>query len=183
MNNEKFKEYAVETIKLLKKQALKAKKDADNPKGGFKDYVQGTIMGYYSIINLLKHQAFVFCIDQKELRLADIKPDIDLLGLHENPDVLSIEDGWSIDRMTEEKVRMYLSDTIKLLIEQAMAAKKNTIHPEKGSEDYSRGELMAYYRVIHLMENRASLFNLDQKELGLSSIEFSHQSIVFCSQR
>ncbi len=86
MSNEKFKKYAIATIKMLKKLALEAKKDADNPKS-FKDYAQGVIMGYYSIVNLLKHQAFVFCIDQKELGLADIKPDVDLLGLHRNPDI------------------------------------------------------------------------------------------------
>ena len=51
---------------------------------------QGVLMGYYSIVTLFKHQAFTFCIDQKEIGLAEIIPDIDLLCMgsptNRNPD-------------------------------------------------------------------------------------------------
>ena len=75
MNDAKFKGYLFDSITLLKELARKAKVEADNPKEGSKGYTEGVIMGYYSIITLLKHEAF--CIDQKELGLADIKPDIE----------------------------------------------------------------------------------------------------------
>jgi hypothetical protein len=79
MNDEKFKGYLTDFISLLKEQA---KKDADNPKEGFEEYSQGELIAYYSVISLLKHEAFVLNMDEKELGLADINPDADLLGLH-----------------------------------------------------------------------------------------------------
>ena len=171
MRDEKFKRYIIDTITLLKKQAIEVKKDADNPKEGFKNYSQGVIMGYYSIINLLKHQAFAFCIDQKELGLADIKPDIDLLGLHRNPDINFEDDNWAIDVMNEEKIIGYLSDSIQLLKKQAIEAKKDADNPQEGSEDYNQGHLMAYHSVISLMKHQAFLFNMDEKEFGLADID------------
>jgi hypothetical protein len=47
MDDEKYKGYLTDFISLLKKQAKKAKKDADNPKEGFEDYSQGELMAYY----------------------------------------------------------------------------------------------------------------------------------------
>lgn len=170
MSDEKFKRYIIYTITLLKKQAIEAKKDADSSNGGLKDYYQGVLMGYYSIINLLKHQAFVFCMDQKELGLSDIKPDIDLLGLHRNPNVDFGEDNWTIDAMDEAKVKGYLSDSIKLLKEQVLEAKKNADNLKEGSKDYSKGEVMAYHQVISLLKHQASAFNIDQKQLDLADI-------------
>lgn len=171
MNDEKFKGYIIDTITLLKELARKAKKDADKPKEGFEDYTQGVIMGYYSIITLLKHQAFAFCMDQKELGLADINPDIDLLGLHRNPDIDFGEDNWAIDVMNEERVKGYLSDSITLLKEQAREAKKDADRPEEGFEDYNKGHLMAYHTGISLMKHQASAFNIDEKEIGLANID------------
>ena len=95
MINEKFKRYIVDTIILLKELIGNAK--TNNQKQGSSGYAQGVVMGYYSIITLLKHEAFVFCIDQKELGLADIKPDLDLLGFANNDDVVFEEGNWSID--------------------------------------------------------------------------------------
>ena len=170
MNNEKFKGYIIDTITLLKELARKAKKDADNPKEGFEDYNKGVLMGYYSIITLLQHQAFAFCIDQKELGLADIKPDIDLLGLHRNPDIDFGEDKWAIDVMNDERAKGYLSDSITLLKEQAREAKKDADKPEKGNEDYNQGHLMTYHSVFSLLKHQALVLNMDEKELGLSDI-------------
>ena len=171
MSNEKFKTYAVDTIALLKKRALEAKKDADNPKDSLKEYAQGVVMGYYSIINLLKHQAFAFCIDQKELGLADIKPDVHLLGLHRNPDIECEEDNWAIDVINEEKIKGYLTDTIILLKEQAIEAKKEADNPKEGSKDYSKGELKAYCFAFSLLKNQAEAFNIDQEDIGLADTE------------
>ena len=169
MKNKKFKKYIASTIFLLKELARKAKLAADNSKESSNDHAKGVIMGYYSIITLLKREAFVFCIDQKELGLADINPDIDLLGLRRNPDVDFGEDNWSIDVMNEEKIKAYLSNSIKLLKDQAAEAKKEADTPKKDSEDYNKGELMAYCSVFSLLKHQASIFNIDEKELGLAN--------------
>lgn len=172
MNKEKFKRYIIDTIISLKELAKKAKVEADNPKENYKDYAQGVIMGYYSIITLLKHEAFAFCIDQKELGLADIKPDVDLLGLGRNPDVGVGEDNWAIDVMHEEKIKGYLIDAITLLKEQAIEAKKEADNPREGFEDYNKGELMAYFSLFSLLKHQASIFNINEKELGIADIEW-----------
>ncbi len=82
MDNEKCKGYLIDFIALLKDQALEAKQDADKPEKGKDEFYQGHLMAYYSVVSLLKHQAFTFDLDEKELGLADIDPDTDLLGLH-----------------------------------------------------------------------------------------------------
>ncbi len=171
MNNGKFKRYVVAAITFLKKLARKAKADADNPKEGSNDYAEGIVMGYYSIITILKNQAYAFCIDQKELGLADVKPDIDLLGLHRNPDVDFEEDNWTIDVMNEERVKGYLSNSITLLKERAKEAKKEADNSKEDSKGYNKGELMAYHTVISLMKNQAFVFNIDGREIGLADIE------------
>ena len=171
MNDEKCKGYIVDVISLLKGLAIKAKKNQDNSKEGFEDYNKGLVMGYYLIITLLKNQAFAFCIDQKELGLADIKPDIDLLGLPRNLDIDFGEDNWEVDVITEEKVKGYLIDLISLLKDQAREAKLDVDNLEKDSHEYNRGLLMAYYEVIATMKNQASSFGLEQKDLGLADIE------------
>jgi hypothetical protein len=156
---------------LLNGLVRNAKKDADNPREGFKDYTQGVIMGYYSIVTLLKHQAFVFCVDQKELGLADIKPDIDLLGLHRNPDIDFEEDNWAIEVMNEERVKGYLSDSITLLKERAREAKKDKHNSKEGFEDYNKGSVMAYCSVFSLLKRQAAAFNIDEKKLGLADLD------------
>lgn len=171
VSNEKFKKYVVDTITLVKELARKAKLEADNPKEELEGYAQGVLMGYYSVINLLKHEAFAFCIDQKELGLADIKPDVDLLGLGRNPEVDFEEDNWAIDVMNEEKAKEYLSDSITLLKEQARDAKKEADNPKEGFEDYNKGELMVYCSLFSLLKRQASVFKIDEKELGLIDIE------------
>jgi hypothetical protein len=172
MSNEKFKGYIFKTISLLKELATKAKKNADNPKEDFEEYNKGIVMGYYSIITLLKQQAFAFCIDQKELGLADIKPDVDLLGLGRNPNVDVGEDNWAIDVMHEEKIKGYLIDSITLLKEQAIEAKKEADNPKEGFEDYNKGELMAYSSLFSHLKHQASIFNINEKELGIADIEW-----------
>jgi len=86
MDDERVKGYLIDSIILLKEQARAAKKDGDNPKEGFEDYNKGSVMAYCSVLSLLKHQAFAFNIDEKELGLDDIDPEVDLLGLHTRND-------------------------------------------------------------------------------------------------
>lgn len=170
MNNGKLKRCIIDTMTLLKDLAHKAKAEADNQKKASKGYAEGVIMGYYSIITLLKQEAFAFCIDQKELGLADIQPDVDLLGLCRNPDVDFGEDNWAIDVMTEEKIKGYIHDSIRLLKEQAREAKKEADNPKEGYEDYNKGEWMAYYSLFSLLKHQASVFKIDEKELGVADI-------------
>jgi hypothetical protein len=171
MNNEKFKKYTIDTISLLKELARKAKLEADNEKEVSKGYAEGVIMGYYSIITILKHEAFAFCIDQKELGLADIKPDLDLLGLGRNSDVDSEEDNWGIDVINEEKIKGYLIDSMTLLKEQAREAKKEVDNPKEGFEEYNKGQLMAYCTAISTIKNQAHFFCLTQEDINLADIE------------
>ncbi len=171
MSKNKFKKYIIDIIKLLKKQAKEVKEDADNPKEGFEDYTQGVIMGYYSIITLLKHQAFAFCIDQKEFGLADIKPERDLLDLHRNPEMDFEEDNWTNEVLDEEKAKGYLFDSISLLKEQAREAKIDASNLREGNNSYNEGHLMAYHKVIEFMKNQTEVFNINQEEIGLADIE------------
>jgi len=171
MSNEKFKRYIIDTIASLKKLARKAKVEADNQQKGSHGYTEGVIMGYYAIITLLKHEAFAFCLDQKELGLADIKPDVDLLGLGRSPDVDFGEDNWAIDVMNEEKIEGYLIDSITLLKEQAIEAKKAVDNPKEGFEDFNKGELMAYSSLFSLLKHQAFVFNISEKELGMTGVD------------
>ena len=115
MNDEKFRNYTNNLIGLIKKQAMNAKKDVENAKEVLKSYFQGVVMGYYSIITLFKHKAFAFRIDQKELRLADINPEEDLLDFHRNPNIEPdlLEEHWTMDPINEEVIEWYLQDIPK----------------------------------------------------------------------
>lgn len=168
MNNGKYKGYLTHTITKLKEQAKKMKKDIDLPNDCLKEFAEGAIMGYYSIFSLLKHQAFVFCMDQKELGLADIKPDEDLLDLHRNPEVDFGEDNWTIDEMNEEKVKGYLIDSIRILKEQFLGEKKDLL---KEAKDYNKGSTMAYHSAFSLLKHEARHYNIDQNEIGLTDVD------------
>ncbi|MES2273257.1 MAG: hypothetical protein V4487_03605 [Chlamydiota bacterium] len=87
MDDKKYKGYIADFVSILKKQALEAKQDADKPKKGYEDFNQGHLMAYHAVFSLLKHEAFVLNINEKELGLADIDPDADLLGLHKRNDI------------------------------------------------------------------------------------------------
>ena len=88
MSDENFKGYVIESITLLIEQARRAKKDSEKSNDG---YNKGIVMAYCSVISLLKYQAHTFNIDERDIGLADIDPEADLLGLHTRKDV-SYED-------------------------------------------------------------------------------------------
>lgn len=167
MNNstEKHLKYLLATLNLLKKQVLEAKKDNST------DYSEGLLMGYYPIIRLFKHQAFALCIDQREINLAEFKPDADLLGIHWNAELGVEEDNWAIDVIDEEKIKGYLAYTIDLLKEQAIKAKQEKDSMSGISEDYSKGELNAYFSVFSLMKKQARAFDINQEDISLADTE------------
>ena len=117
---------------MIKGQALETKKEVDHARKDQVDFFKGKIMGYYSIVTLFKHQAFVFCIDQKELGLSGIDPQVDLLGLGRNTEIDLVEDNWAIDPISDEKIKNYLNDLSIILKEQYIEAKKI---PERSQKD------------------------------------------------
>ncbi len=156
------KEHLIAVIEVLKELAKNtAIKNKNNPVNS--DYVNGMLLGYYSIINLFKHQAFVFCVDQKELGLADINPDIDLLGLNRNIDVDFGEGNWKTEILSEEKIQSYLIDLLTLLKDQAAATKKEF---NDENSDFKKGELMAYFFLFYILKNWAVFFDLKEELLN-----------------
>lgn len=77
--NEKYKDYLIDLISLIKKQAKEAKQDANHPKKGSENFNNGYLMAYHTVIEFMKNQAWAFNIDQKEIGLDDIEPERDLL--------------------------------------------------------------------------------------------------------
>ena len=72
----------------LKERALKAKVEADAPNEKCADYYNnGYLMAFHEVIDFMKQQAPFFELDQKEVGLDDIDPDVDLLSLRRRTDV------------------------------------------------------------------------------------------------
>ena len=79
MEDEKYKNYLIDLISIIKKQAKEAKLEADHPKQGYDSFNNGYLMAYHTVIEFMKNQTEVFNIDQKDVGLADIEPERDLL--------------------------------------------------------------------------------------------------------
>ncbi len=79
MDSESLKNYMKCVSMLLKDNARKSKVDADNPKEGDADYNTGYLMAYHEVIAIMKNQASAFGLEQKDIGLADIEPEKDLL--------------------------------------------------------------------------------------------------------
>ncbi|MCP5504458.1 MAG: hypothetical protein H7A41_04820 [Chlamydiales bacterium] len=171
MKHVKYKKPLIFLISLIKKQALHTKKEMSNSPKDRTDYFSGKIMGCYSIVTIFKHQAFAFCIDQKELSLAEIDPQVDLLGLRRNTEIDPVEDNWAIDPMNDETIKGYLINSCMILKEQYIEAKKSLTEAEEIDKEYCKGELTAYHEVIATMKNQAPIFHIDEKDIGLSDID------------
>lgn len=75
-----LKHYIQEISCLLKENAKQAKLEVKDPKTKDSlDYNIGYLMAYHEVITIMKNQAYVFNIDQKEIELEDIEPDRDLV--------------------------------------------------------------------------------------------------------
>ena len=80
MDEKNFIYYIREISCLLKDNAKQAKLDADHPKeGDSADFNSGFLMAYHQVIAIMKNQAPVFDLEQKDIGLADIEPERDLL--------------------------------------------------------------------------------------------------------
>lgn len=79
MENEKYKNYLIDLISIIKKQAKEAKIEADHPKEGYDSFNNGYLMAYHTVIEFMKNQTEIFNINQEDIGLADIEPERDLL--------------------------------------------------------------------------------------------------------
>lgn len=77
--DEKYKNYLTDLISIIKKQAIAAKHEADHSKDGYESFNNGYLMAYHAVIEFMKNQTEVFNINQKDIGLADIEPERDLL--------------------------------------------------------------------------------------------------------
>ena len=55
MNNEKYKNYLIDLISIIKKQAKEAKLEADHPKDGYDSFNNGYLMAYPTVIEFMKN--------------------------------------------------------------------------------------------------------------------------------
>ncbi len=80
MNNEKYKNYLHDLGGLLKEKAIEAKFDKKNSfELEERVYKTGYLMAFHEVIDLMKQQAMAFGIEQKDIGLAGIDADLDLL--------------------------------------------------------------------------------------------------------
>ena len=89
MDEQRYKTYFYNFIIALKERAKEAKKEWDLDQSGEREdffFTQRSMVAYHTLISFLKRQADAFSIDQKELGLADIDPDRDLIDLSKSND-------------------------------------------------------------------------------------------------
>ena len=79
MKDDKFKNYIYDLGKMLKEKAREAKRDKDTSSNGDDNYKIGYLMAFHEVIDLMKQQAVVFKIEQKEIGLEDIDAESELL--------------------------------------------------------------------------------------------------------
>lgn len=79
MNDVKYKSYITDLVSIIKEQAKEAKVEADHPKQGCDSFNNGYLMAYHTVIEFMKNQTEIFEIDQRDIGLADIEPERDLL--------------------------------------------------------------------------------------------------------
>lgn len=71
--------YNKDLTHLLRKMALEAKKDSLEAAPESRDYANGRLMAFHTVLSLMQSQARAFGIDLAELGLDGINPDVDLL--------------------------------------------------------------------------------------------------------
>lgn len=75
MNNNVYKNYLIDLVKLLIEDAFEAKKSANKEPNEFNN---GKVIGYYEVLDTIQNQATAFYIDKNEIGLNKINPDKDL---------------------------------------------------------------------------------------------------------
>jgi hypothetical protein len=79
----------------------------------------------------------------------------------------------AMNNSEDQKYQHYLLDLGYLIRERALDAKERQSRKEKGSLDYlfEAGRLLAFNEVISLMQQQATGFDIDLKELNLHDID------------
>ena len=189
MHEESLNWYLFDSIAILKEWAIAAKKHADNPKEDYEAYNKGWLDAYYHLFSTLKRLADVFGINQEDIKLADIDPDVDLVLAHGRTG-LGADIQWLLSRLKQwgprhsnmlnaeaakiignEKYRGYIIASIGLLKERARAIKKDEDNQGRSGDGYIGGQLMGYCAIFSLLKHEALVFEIDWKEIDLADIK------------
>ena len=74
--------------------------------------------------------------------------------------------------MNNDKYKNYIYDLGMLFAEKALDAKHNKdISSKSDNYDYNIGYLMAFHEIIDIMKQQAKVFNINEKDIGLSGID------------
>jgi hypothetical protein len=75
--------------------------------------------------------------------------------------------------MVDMKYKWYLYDLGFLIKELAIEIKNgvNTLKPGTSEYDFETGKLLAFHRIISLMQQQAKAFQIDMKDLRLEDID------------
>ena len=79
LSDEKIKNYLIDSSIILKEQYIEAKKSLKEAKKLDKKYSKGELTAYHEAVSIMKNQAPIFDIDEKDISLADIEPERDFL--------------------------------------------------------------------------------------------------------
>ena len=71
--------------------------------------------------------------------------------------------------MENKDLSDYILHMVDLIKHQALEIKSEA-NKKNGKDQYKEGELMAYYSVMSTLKNHVSLYNLEQKDIGLESM-------------
>lgn len=77
MFDDKYRCYLIDFCRVIKEEALAARKKSRGPK--FEGFNEGYSLGFHRVVDLMQQFAEDFEIDLKELSLDDIDPYRDLL--------------------------------------------------------------------------------------------------------
>ena len=83
MHDNKLKKYILDICEMIKNQAIASKSPTNKYSESCDDvYNIGYLMAFHSVLSILKKEADIFEINQEDIGLANIDPDMDLLGLN-----------------------------------------------------------------------------------------------------
>lgn len=71
--------------------------------------------------------------------------------------------------MEDSNLRHFLSDTFKIVREQADDARARATSPD--GNDFDRGESIAYHSVLHLVISQAEAFGISANAIGLEGLD------------
>jgi len=73
--------------------------------------------------------------------------------------------------MKEVELKKPLIELISLILDQALTTKKEVDSSKRDQIDFLKGKIMGYYSIVTICKQQAFAFCIDQKELGLSTID------------